>query len=78
MVGRGGNLWFGSIPLKAGTNHFSIMALNAAGNMSTTNFNVVQSSVKLTVDLWSDLNYAFGTVSGTVDDPDVTSLFRAT
>ena len=49
LVERGGNVWVQNVPLTAGTNSFTLTATDAAGNVSTTNFSVVQSSVALTV-----------------------------
>jgi hypothetical protein len=52
----------------------TITTTDAAGNMSTTNLSVVQSSVALTVAPLNQeqMKYAHAWVSGTVDDPDCT------
>ena len=49
LVERGGNVWVPSVPLAAGTNSLSLLATDAAGNVSTNNFSVVQSSVNLSI-----------------------------
>ena len=49
LIERGGNLWVPSVPLAAGTNRFSLVATDAAGNTRTNNFTVVQNSVALTI-----------------------------
>jgi hypothetical protein len=74
LVERGGNVWVPGVPLAAGTNSLSLLATDAAGNVSTNSFSVVQSSVGLTVNpLQQDqMQYAYATVTGMVDDPDCT------
>ena len=66
LVERGGNVWVQNVPLAAGTNSFSLTATDAAGNVSTNNFSVVQSSVALTINPLSqtDLQYGYATVTG--------------
>jgi hypothetical protein len=73
-VERGGNVWFPSVPLLAGTNGFSMFATDAAGNVSTNNFSVVQTNVGLTVFALSQnqMQYAYATVNGSADDWDCT------
>ncbi len=68
LVERGGNMWVEGVPLAAGTNSFSLTATDAAGNVSTTNFSVVQSTVALTVaPLFQDqMQYGYATVIVTV------------
>jgi hypothetical protein len=58
----------------AGTNSFTVLATDAAGNVSTNSFSVIQGSVGLTVTpLTQDqMKYAYATVWGTVDDPGCT------
>jgi hypothetical protein len=73
-VQRGGNVWVQNVPLTAGTNSFTLTATDAAGNVSTTNFSVIQSSLAFTVYPLSQdqLKYGYATVTGTVGDPDCT------
>ena len=68
LIERGGNMWVPSVPLVAGTNRVSLTATDAAGNMSTNNFTVVQNSVALTVSPVSQrlLQYCSAPVSVTV------------
>jgi hypothetical protein len=72
LVERGGNVWVQDVPLAAGTNGFSMVATDAAGNMSTNSFAVVQSSVALTINPLSQdqMKYGYATVTGAVDDPN--------
>jgi hypothetical protein len=74
LVERSGTVWVQNLPLANGTNAVTITATDAAGNMSTTNLNVVQSGVSLTIDpISSDqLNQPTVTVTGTVSDPSDT------
>ncbi|MEI7937507.1 MAG: hypothetical protein WCK27_12530 [Verrucomicrobiota bacterium] len=71
LVERGGNVWVENVPLIAGTNRLSLMASDAAGNVSTNSFSVVQSNVGLTVTPLSqdEMKGAYANVYGTVDDP---------
>jgi hypothetical protein len=68
LVERSGAIWFNNLPLNSGTNTVTLTATSAAGNVNTTNFNVVKSSVSLTIDPLptNELNQASVTVSGTV------------
>jgi hypothetical protein len=70
LVERSGAVWFNNLPLNSGTNTVTITATDAAGNMSTTNLNVVQSAVSLTINPISSgqLNRTNVTVSGTIGD----------
>ena len=72
LVERGGNLWVENVPLVPGTNNFTLTTTDAAGNMSSTNINVIQSDLALVINPLDSgaMNYALGTVTGTVDDPD--------
>jgi hypothetical protein len=74
QVERGGNVWVPSVPLVTGTNSFSLLATDAAGNVSTNNFTVVQTIVGLTIDPLSQdqMKSGYVTVTGEVDDPDCT------
>ena len=70
LVERGGTVWFNNLSLNSGTNSLTITATDAAGNMSTTNVNVVQSTVSLNIDLLTtgQLNQSSVTVTGTIGD----------
>jgi len=76
VVERGGNVWVPGVPLTAGTNSLSLTATDAAGNVNTTNFTVVQTNVALTVVPLSQgqMQYAYATVSVSVDDPNCTAV----
>ena len=76
LVERGGNLWVQNVPLVAGTNNFTVTATDAAGNMSTNNINVVQSSLSLVITPLTTeaMNCGYAMVTGTVDDPDATII----
>lgn len=56
LVERSGLLWAENVPLNGGTNHVMLTATDAAGNVTTTNINVIQSSLGLTVDDFSGRN----------------------
>jgi hypothetical protein len=69
LVERDGMFWVESLPLATGTNWFNVKALDAAGNLSSTNLAVVQSSVSLAITSTPEgdaLYTPFGTVSGAV------------
>jgi hypothetical protein len=72
LVERGGNVWVQHVPLAGGTNSLILTATDAAGNVSTTNFNVIHSTVTLTVTplTQEQMRYGYATVRGTVGDPD--------
>jgi hypothetical protein len=77
IVEQSGTVWVKNLPLNSGTNMVTLTATNIAGVGSTTNFDVVQSPVSLTVDpISSDQqNQASVTVTGTVGNPgDVVSV----
>jgi hypothetical protein len=70
LVERDGTVWIQNLPLAAGTNTVTLTATDAAGNASSNSFDVVQSSVSLSIDPISDdqLNQSSVTVYGTVSD----------
>jgi hypothetical protein len=70
LVERSGLVWLQNLPLNAGTNTITITAVNAAGNVSTTNLSVVQSGVSVTIDpiANSQLNQTNVTVTGSISD----------
>jgi hypothetical protein len=70
LVERSGLVWLNDLWLNSGTNTVTIIATDAAGNMSETNISVVQSSVNLTINpISSDqLNQSTVTMSGTIGD----------
>jgi hypothetical protein len=49
-VERNGTFWLEDLPLNLGTNHIAIIAIDAAGNISMTNFMLIQSQVILTIN----------------------------
>ncbi len=52
---------------------FELVAEDAAGNLSSTNLSIVKSTVTLTITSTPEgesLYEPFGTVAGTVSDPD--------
>jgi hypothetical protein len=64
QVGRDGSFWISGLPLSSGTNNFSLLATDAAGNMVTTNISVIQSTLVLTIT-----SAALGQpVQGTISD----------
>ena len=73
LVERSGAVWAQNLPLAAGTNTLMISATDAAGNTSTTNLTLYQSSVTVTVNplAGDQLNRQFITVTGTVSDTTV-------
>ncbi len=70
LVERNGTVWLNNLSLNSGTNILSITATDAAGNVSTTNLNVIGSAVSLTVNPLSadQLNQSSATVTGTIGD----------
>lgn len=71
IVERNGMFWVEDLPLGAGNNEWTIIATDAAGNVSTTNLLVVKSTVVVTVTSTpggEDLYQPYGTVSGTVSE----------
>ncbi len=71
LVERSGQVWVNGLPLGGGTNSVTVMATNAAGYASTTNFNVIGNDVGLTITpLTSDqMNQASVIVTGSIGDP---------
>jgi hypothetical protein len=74
LVERSGLVWFNNLPLAAGTNSLNITVTDAAGNMSATNIEIVQSTTMLTIDPFSNSQYnqSLVTVTGTIDNPSDT------
>jgi hypothetical protein len=72
LVERSGRVWVQNLPLAAGTNTLTVTATDAAGNTSVTDLTLVQSPVTITMNpLSSDqLNQAYVTVTGTLNDPN--------
>jgi hypothetical protein len=72
LVERNGTFWVENLALADGTNVVTLLARDAAGNLSSTNLLVVKSSVIITITSTpegEELNQPFGTVYGTVSDP---------
>ncbi len=68
---RNGTLWIEDLPLVSGTNLVTLVAEDAAGNLSSTNLSIVKSTVTLTITSTPEgesLYEPFGTVAGTVSD----------
>ncbi|HEX5219823.1 MAG TPA: hypothetical protein VFZ59_09670 [Verrucomicrobiae bacterium] len=71
IVERNGMFWVEGLPLASGTNDLTLIATDAAGNVSNTNLSVVKSSVTLTITstpTGESLYTPNGTVNGTVSD----------
>ena len=68
LVERSGLVWIQNLPLGDGENALTVMATDAAGNTTTTNFNVVQNDVGLTMNPLSggQLNQNTVNVTGTI------------
>ena len=69
LVGRDGRFWVYDLPLNPGTNSLTLNAVDVLGNTSSTNLNVVQSSVILTID---PVSAGQRTVTGTISAPNHT------
>jgi hypothetical protein len=71
LVERGGQFWLENLPLNPGTNTITVAATDAAGNSSTTNLTLIQSSVTLAMDTVSadQLNQVMVNVTGEISDP---------
>jgi hypothetical protein len=74
LVERDGTVWFNNLALKSGTNSMTITATDAAGNVGTTNLEIIQSAVNLTVTplTTNQLDQPTVTVTGTIGDPTET------
>jgi hypothetical protein len=74
IVERNNMFWLENVPLN-GTNQITLQATDAAGNVTTTNFTVLPSSLTLTIDstpTGDALYQSSGSVYGTVSDPSAT------
>ena len=74
LVERNHMFWLENVPLN-GTNHVTLQATDAAGNVTVTNFTVKPSSLILTIistPTGDDLYKPAGSVSGTVGDAGAT------
>jgi hypothetical protein len=71
LVEGSGLVWVENLPLASGANILTLTARDAAGNTSTTNLTLYQSSVSVTLDPLPNgqLNQPFVNVTGTVSDP---------
>jgi hypothetical protein len=71
LVERSGQVWVNNLPVTTGANTLTITATDAAGNTSTTDLVLSQSSVTVTMDplLGNQLNQPSVSVTGTVSDP---------
>ena len=71
IVERNGIFWVDNLALNDGTNEVTLVALDAAGNLSTNNLSVVKSSVALAISYTPEGESLYtpnGTVYGTVSD----------
>ena len=73
LVELNGLLWVENLPLAVGTNSVSLTMTDAAGNVSTTNLNVIGDPINLTINT-PPLTQLFGstTVTGTIDSSNYT------
>ena len=73
-VERDGKFWIEDIPLLLPTNVLTLIAIDAAGNLRTTNVSVLKSEMRLTIDPVppDQLHRATVTVSGTISVLDHT------
>ena len=72
LVKRDGTIWVRDMPVGSGDNMVTITATNAAQQITSVSFNVIRSSVTVTLDPLPgyQLNKPFVNVTGTVSDPD--------
>ncbi len=70
LVEQTGLVWVQNLPLTNGANTLTITAMDSAGNTSTTNLTLFQSSVLVTMNTLADdqFNQSSVSVSGTVSD----------
>jgi len=68
LVERNGLVWVDNLPLGDGTNTLTIMAKDAAGNVTTTNLTLSKNAVMVTMDP-PPLNESSVYVTGLVSDP---------
>ncbi|HMD54137.1 MAG TPA: hypothetical protein VKJ65_06300, partial [Phycisphaerae bacterium] len=80
LVERDGTVWVNNLPLNSGTNELALMATDAAGNSSTINLTLIQSSVTVNVDPISEdqANQSSVTVTGTSSDPSINITVNGT
>ncbi len=71
LAERNGRVWAQNLPLTSRENTLTVVAIDAAGNISVTNLTVFRSEITVTLNPLSQgqLNQAFVNVSGTVSDP---------
>jgi hypothetical protein len=72
LVERNGKFWVERLPLNTGTNSVALSAWDTVGNVTTTNFSVVQGSLTLTLDPVtpaSQLWQPYVNVTGRISDP---------
>ncbi|HEY1663040.1 MAG TPA: hypothetical protein VGI03_11535 [Verrucomicrobiae bacterium] len=74
LVERSGKVWVNNLPMSTGTNILTVTATDAAGNSTTTNLTLVQSSALVTMDPLStnELNQSLVNVAGTISDTNET------
>ncbi|MEI8291817.1 MAG: hypothetical protein WCH99_20300 [Verrucomicrobiota bacterium] len=72
LVERNGRFWVDNLPLSGGTNALTLTATDAAGNITTTNISIIQSSITLAmnpVTPASDLWKPTVNLTGIISDP---------
>ena len=69
LVERSGLVWIQNLQLAAGANILTVIATDAAGNISTTTLTLHQSSVMVTINPLNQFNQSSVTVTGTISDP---------
>jgi hypothetical protein len=71
LVGRNGAFWIENLPLKSGTNLWTLCITNAAGHATVTNLSVIQSPLTLTLNTVtpdSQLWQSHVSVTGSISD----------
>ena len=73
IVEQNEQIWVKDLPISEGTNHLSVIATDAAGNITCTNINIIRSKVTVTMEplAGNQLNKPRVNVHGTVTNPNV-------
>jgi hypothetical protein len=69
VAGRDGTFWVENLPLGSGTNALTLTVADAAGNLATTNINVIQGDAGLVIN---PVSAAATTVTGTINSTNYT------
>ncbi|MGH7953664.1 MAG: hypothetical protein ACREFE_17340, partial [Limisphaerales bacterium] len=73
VVERDGDFWIENLSLDSGTNNLTLIATDAAGNVSMTNITLFQSAIGLTINppdssqFWNPTMTIYGTISDSSD-----------